>query len=473
MVEVKEKPTPTKRKPKTRGNGEGSIFQRFHQGKLVWVAQYPNGKTAKGRPKYITRYANPNTRTRAKELLAEIISDIHTDTYVDKSTETLRNITLRFINDKYKLKGIKPVSHNRDKAIHTHLCGHYIVDMEIQKIQKQDVIEFLVYLTDFSQSIIDKAYGLLNNGFKGAIIDNIIKVNPLDDKMYCAKPKSKKKTKKVRGFKITEQKQFIEAVNKHFNVLQLNQQIEYKYQMFLSMFTGMRMGEVNALDKDKDINWETNEITVRVSLTRDENEKTILGEDAKTDAGTDRVLGMDEQVVYLLKEYIDNYWVPNPHNLLFWDSRKNDVFTTSQVNHVFKRICGKYNIAGGYDKTNQHQLRHTFATRNIEAGMPAVVLQKIMGHKDLKTTLEIYCDVFEEYERTHTARTNEYIMQKGLNMFEKDNIDYSKVDKDLLQQTIKGLMDTYDNNDGELLNEIMTMLVAKGKVTIMEPVQTH
>ena len=43
-------------------------------------------------------------------------------------------------------------------------------------------------------------------------------------------------------------------------------------------------------------------------------------------------------------------------------------------------------------------LRHSFATRKIEGGMPAEVLKIIMGHRDIETTLNTYCNVFNEYK---------------------------------------------------------------------------
>ena len=46
-----------------------------------------------------------------------------------------------------------------------------------------------------------------------------------------------------------------------------------------------------------------------------------------------------------------------------------------------------------------HNLRHTFATRLCEADMNLKVIQDVLGHKEVKTTLEIYTHVTEAKKR--------------------------------------------------------------------------
>lgn len=424
---------------KKRGHGEGSIFQREMHGKMVWVAQYKIGTYNNGKLKFKSIYGK--TRKEVKEKLDALISDLHTDKYVDKSAVLFKDITLEFIEDGLKFNKLSETSYCRKINTYNQICGHYMASMEIQKISDYDIKDFLVYITKYSNSVIGKIYGLVNNTFKRAIRKNIIKYNFLDDKIEFCKPISSRKDKKVRGLTVAEQKLFISAVTSPDNIF------KYKYQLLLSLFTGMRMGEINALDINKDIDFVNKQIHIRRTITKDKNDVAIIGDDTKTKNGV-RHITMDSQVEYILREYIKNEYTPNRFNLLFYNEKsKNGVFTTGQVNMVFKRLCEAHNIAYGYDN-NQHMLRHTFATRCIEAGMPANVLAKIMGHADIHTTLDVYCDVFAEYEKKHSNRTYDYLKEQNLLLTE------TKSENDELNNFIKNIKKMYFNKDEKLLKVI-------------------
>jgi hypothetical protein len=51
-------------------------------------------------------------------------------------------------------------------------------------------------------------------------------------------------------------------------------------------------------------------------------------------------------------------------------------------------------------------LRHTFATRCIEAGMNALVLSKILGHKNIEITLNVYTSVFDKFTIEEVDKIN-------------------------------------------------------------------
>ena len=121
---------------------------------------------------------------------------------------------------------------------------------------------------------------------------------------------------------------------------------------------------------------------------------------------------MDEQVEQLLKKYLYDDYVANENHLLFGNSQGGAI-STDTVNMIFKTFCKTYDIGQGW-KNNQHMLRHTFATRCIESGMPANVLAKIMGHANVSTTLNVYCDVFDKFEKQHANISYSYLKENNL-----------------------------------------------------------
>ena len=61
------------------------------------------------------------------------------------------------------------------------------------------------------------------------------------------------------------------------------------------------------------------------------------------------------------------------------------------------------------EKFSMHALRHTFATRMMEAGVPAKVVQEMLGHKDVALTLNTYTHVTLDTAHREIAKINNLI----------------------------------------------------------------
>ena len=53
-----------------------------------------------------------------------------------------------------------------------------------------------------------------------------------------------------------------------------------------------------------------------------------------------------------------------------------------------------------------HILRHTFTTRLCEAEMNVKTIQVVLGHSDVRTTLDIYTDVTESHKQANFSSVN-------------------------------------------------------------------
>lgn len=322
-----------------------------------------------------------------------------TGTYVAPNKITLPELTSQMLKDDLNMNYIKESTYSRHiETLKRIEADPYMNTTPIQKLSYTGVKEYLLTETHAAQSVIDKIYMMMQRTMREAVKRKILTANQLED---IRKPRSTQHREKVRALTKDEQIKLYDVLT--------SEDINYSHQMLLSMLTGMRMGEINALTVD-DIDLKMKTISISKTIARDLKGRAFVSQSTKTENGT-RIIRISETAMPLVKEILE---CAEGDEYLF--IRDGKVINTSQVNLQFQRVVAKYDIIDKKvkGKVSLHSLRHTFATRCIEAGMQAKVLQHLLGHSDIRITLNTYCDAFESFQQENIAMADEYLAQMGI-----------------------------------------------------------
>jgi len=152
--------------------------------------------------------------------------------------------------------------------------------------------------------------------------------------------------------------------------------------VLLALYTGMRVGEISALKWD-DVDLDEGFVYVRETVQRigkhdGSGDKTELSFDSPKSENSERAIPLSQTIVSHLKknkEHADCEYVI---------SCKNHIAEPRVCQYRFDTLLEK----AGLKKVNFHALRHTFATRCMEEKMDIKTLSEILGHSDVKMTLE-------------------------------------------------------------------------------------
>ena len=179
-----------------------------------------------------------------------------------------------------------------------------------------------------------------------------------------------------------------------------------KTGILLSLFTGIRIGELCALQWG-DISFDENIIIIRKTMQR------LQKEDNSTKNG-----GKTYILISKPKSKCSNRQIPLPSFLIdilqkYKDKNENYILTNDPISFIeprtlqnhFKRIIKQINLKD----INYHALRHTFATRCVEAGFDIKSLSEILGHSSVKITLDKYVHSSMEQKRLNMERLQQSI----------------------------------------------------------------
>lgn len=154
----------------------------------------------------------------------------------------------------------------------------------------------------------------------------------------------------------------------------------YKFGVYLALYSGMRIGELCALQW-KDIDISDGVICINKTLQRlkhKEKGSYIAISEPKT-ISSNRVIPLHKGLLPMVKKFqkSDGYALAG----------SNGKFTEPRL---LQKKFKKYIKEAELPDTNFHALRHTFATRCVEMGFELKSLSEILGHSDVKITLNKY-----------------------------------------------------------------------------------
>lgn len=160
----------------------------------------------------------------------------------------------------------------------------------------------------------------------------------------------------------------------------LGKKAAYSYGILISMYTGLRLGELIAM-RWEDVDFDARIIKVNRTVSkRPVDHKLVAIESAPKTVSSVRIIPLSHELVAILKalkKLGSRYVISNR----FGEKVDNRTYQASFRN-LLKRL--------GIKHYGFHALRHTFATRLLESGVDVKTISELLGHANATVTLNRY-----------------------------------------------------------------------------------
>lgn len=378
-----------------------------------------------GRRQYIYSKDLVKLRTKEENLVRNQLDGL--DVYV-AGRATLNFVFDRYINTKKELR-------STTYSNYVYNFDHFVRDTfgkkKVADIKFSDVIYFYQYLLDekkISISTLEGVHTVVHPTLRLAVRDNIIRINPSDGALGHVKKKFGKSSGVRHALTLEQERAFLNFLNEEENV-------RWRPIFTVLLGTGCRIGEVIGLRWD-DLDFEKRIISINHSVSyyarRDDTSACEFAVSLpKTEAGV-RTIPMLDAVFDAFQEEKQMQEVLGIHcmsevngmNNFIFCNRFGNLHNPQSLNRAIKRLTEDYN-AGEIIKAKKenrepviiphfscHHLRHTFCTRFCERETNVKVIQAVMGHADITTTMNIYAEV------TDAAKIESFEnLSRNLNVF--------------------------------------------------------
>jgi integrase len=327
--------------------------------------------------------------------MSKLVTDVNKQGYKNSTNDTLETLMRHWLMIYKKPEVASRTFESIMRRAKLHIFSE-IGDMQLKDISTDTVQTLLNSLHDRKGLCLDtvkKIRQQLNQYFTYAEEKNFTDYNPVAKTKLKARDRDKYRKENKETYKAVRKEDraaFLGAISKHYF---------WKPLCLTGMFCGLRIGEILAL-KWRDIDLENGIISIENSVTQVctfdaegnvTDRKTVIG-DTKT-AASERENPMADVAVNALKEYKNRRKLEEallgktltaPSDIVF-STNDGGLRTYWGTHTLFSRFLEKHKLQG--KGIHFHTLRHTFSNMLFEAGENPKVIQALMGHKDVRTTM--------------------------------------------------------------------------------------
>lgn len=396
---------------KKRGNGEGCI-RKTKEG--YWEARIMIGFNENGKSKY--KVFSSKTRSEVSKKLSAYISErkaLTPETVRSDSVAQWLNVWL----EKYVANNVKTSTRVSYEGIVKNQLIPHLGNIKLTSLKKTDIENmYNILITSgrangkggLSIKTVNNVALCLHKALQIALENEYIIKNPAAIAKVPTLRSTCGKKKEIEILSLKEQKALMNVCDNS----------QYGIGILTALYTGVRLGELlGIMWSDIDFDKMTVSISKQVSRLHDYSPnakaKTKLGiiNDTKTKTST-RVISINEP----LKERLLQYRTIQMTHIAEWDTAYNN------LNLVFAREDGYYIdpatfrdkyikklTEAGLGHYTFHALRHTFATRALEAGIPIKIVSNILGHANVQITMDTYQHVLPELQSEAMDKIAAYI----------------------------------------------------------------
>lgn len=322
-----------------------------------WEARYVKEITADGKKKYGSVYASSYKEVKAKQQLCILQPTENHNPIRITVTELIAEWLSSMKNH------VKSCTYQKYECV----CRNHIIS-DLGTIAVRYISRFTIM--SFTERLLEK--NLSAKTVNDILIVLGLALKYAQETYSITVPKInyvKEHQREMRVFSVQEQQVITEYLLQQIDI--------HKFGVLLALYTGMRIGELCALRWD-DITDEYIVINKTMMRIKNEQGKTEVKIGSPKSESSNRIIPTPKCLLPMINQFRSNGYVLSNDKLKYTEPRLMQI--------KFGQMIAECNI----EKTNFHALRHTFATRCIEAGVDVKTLSEFLGHSDVKTTLNRY-----------------------------------------------------------------------------------